>query len=96
MATSRIPEPGEWYFISGRLMVMVTAVDQDEQLIEIQHFDGTLAEIDVESWSRQAVEPIDEPEDWSGPFDDLEEDDLGYDGISLTATAWNNPIDQLD
>lgn len=96
MSISRIPEPGEWFLISDRLVVMVTAVDKEERMVEIQYFDGTIAEMDLDQWSRQSLESIEEPEDWSGPFDELENDDLGFDAIGIQATSWNNPIDRFD
>ncbi len=57
----------------------VVALDEDAQTIEIQHFDGELEEMDLDAWYEQPIESIEAPEDWSGPFDDMESDDLGYD-----------------
>jgi len=57
----------------------VVALDEDAQTIEIQHFDGELEEMDLDAWYEQLIESIEAPEDWSGPFDDMESDDLGYD-----------------
>lgn len=56
----------------------VVALDEDAQTIEIQYFDGELEELDLDAWYELAIESIEEPEDWSGPFDELESDDLGY------------------
>ena len=57
----------------------VVALDEDGQAIEIQYFDGELEEIDLEAWYELPIESIEAPEDWSGPFDEMEADDLGYD-----------------
>ena len=57
----------------------VVALDEDAQTIEIQYFDGELEELDLEVWYDLPIDPIEAPEDWSGPFDELETDDLGYD-----------------
>lgn len=57
----------------------VVALDEDAQTIEIQHFDGELEEMDLDAWYEQPIESIEAPEDWSGPFDEMEVDDLGYD-----------------
>ena len=56
----------------------VVALDEDAQTIEIQYFDGELEELDLDAWYELAIEAIEAPEDWSGPFDELESDDLGY------------------
>ncbi len=57
----------------------VVALDEDAQTIEIQHFDGEVEEMDLDAWYEQPIESIEAPEDWSGPFDEMESDDLGYD-----------------
>lgn len=56
----------------------VVALDEDAQTIEIQYFDGEVEELDLDAWYEQPIEAIEAPEDWSGPFDELEADDLGY------------------
>ena len=56
----------------------VVALDEDAQTIEIQYFDGEVEELDLDAWYELAIESIEAPEDWSGPFDELESDDLGY------------------
>jgi TATA-binding protein-associated factor Taf7 len=56
----------------------VVALDEDAQTIEIQYFDGELEELDLDAWYELAIESIEAPEDWSGPFDEMEADDLGY------------------
>ncbi|MEQ1579303.1 MAG: DUF6763 family protein [Steroidobacteraceae bacterium] len=58
-------------------LFQVVAIDGDAGLVEIQHFDGDIEELDMETWRNLAIELADEPEDWTGPFDDTEPDDLG-------------------
>jgi hypothetical protein len=62
----------------------VVAVDEDAQTVEIQYFDGELEELDLDAWYELPLEAIETPEDWSGPFDELDEDDLGYDEEELS------------
>jgi hypothetical protein len=62
----------------------VVAVDEDAQNVEIQYFDGELEELDLDAWYELPLEAIETPEDWSGPFDELDEDDLGYDEEELS------------
>lgn len=56
----------------------VVAIDEDAQTIEIQYFDGELEELDLDAWYDLVIESIEAPEDWSGPYDEMESDDLGY------------------
>lgn len=56
----------------------IVAVDPASDSIEIQYFNGELAEYDYASWLESDFRPIEAPEDWSAPFDDVEVDDLGY------------------
>lgn len=76
MSTDIEPIIGNWYRGEDDSSFEVIAID--DETIEIQYFDGGIEEIDMASWSELAVEEIEPPEDWSGPFDDLEKDDLGY------------------
>ncbi|HHW78266.1 MAG TPA: hypothetical protein GX399_14765 [Xanthomonadaceae bacterium] len=57
----------------------VVALDEDAQTVEIQYFDGELEEFDLDAWYELPIDPIEAPEDWSGPFDEMEPDDLGFD-----------------
>ena len=84
------PQPGigDWYRQKeGGALFEVVAFDDDDGTIEIQYFDGTVEEMDVDDWAGQwddgALESADPPEDWTGSVDvDPEQDDqregLGY------------------
>ncbi len=64
---------GEWYRLNGGELFEVVAVDEDDGTIEIQYFDGTVEEMDVDDWNAQwdegALEAAEAPEDWSGSVD---------------------------
>ncbi|MEO6080842.1 MAG: DUF6763 family protein [Steroidobacteraceae bacterium] len=47
------PIVGAWYRSHGQLFEVV-ATDEDEQVIEIQHADGNLEEMDQEEWTIRA------------------------------------------
>ena len=64
-----LPEVGSWFRIGGGKTFEVVAVDEKDQTVDIQHFDGTIEELDVDSWLEMGAEPIDAPEDWSGSMD---------------------------
>jgi len=76
MSTEIEPVIGNWYRAEDGSSFEVVAVDDDS--VEIQYFDGGVEELDMASWHEMTLEQIEPPEDWSGPFDDLEKDDLGY------------------
>ena len=69
------PQPGigDWYRLTGGELFEVVALDEDDGTIEIQYFDGTIEEMDVEDWDTQwdegALESAEAPEDWSGSVD---------------------------
>ena len=56
----------------------VVALDEDAQTIEIQYFDGEIEELDLDAWYELPIEGIETPEDWSGPFDQIDADDPDY------------------
>ncbi len=56
----------------------VVALDAESDSIEVQYLNGDVGEFDSSSWEDSAFYPIEPPEDWSAPFDDVEVDDLGY------------------
>jgi uncharacterized protein DUF6763 len=80
MATPQ-PAIGDWYRLSGGALFEVVALDDDDGTIEIQYFDGTVEEMDIEDWQSQwedgALETAEAPEDWSGSVDVEAADDGG-------------------
>jgi hypothetical protein len=70
--------PGQWHVDrSSGDMLQVVGVDDDGASIDIQYVDGTLEETSRDEWLTLDLEACDQPEDWVGPFDDLEPDDVG-------------------
>lgn len=74
------PIVGDWYASHGRLFEVI-AVDEDERVIEVQHADGDLEEIEQDDWlarcragSMQQAEP---PEDSRMAEDRDAEDNYG-------------------
>jgi hypothetical protein len=67
------PDIGEWYRVRGGDLLEVVAIDEDDGTVEVQHFDGTLEELDLADWETQRasgeIENADAPEDWSGSVD---------------------------
>jgi hypothetical protein len=69
---------GEWYRDHAGALFEVVAIDDMDATIEIQHFDGTIEELDFEMWPEVAVGQVEPPEDWSGSMD-MEREDYGVD-----------------
>jgi hypothetical protein len=69
------PRVDQWYsFRSKDGMFRVVAVD--DGAIEIQSFDGDIEEVDLGAWRALDIESAEPPEDWTGPFDNIEADEL--------------------
>jgi len=66
------PQVGSWYRRSDRRLFEVVATDADDATVEIQFFDGTIGELELEAWHQLVLEAIPAPEDWSGPLDVVE------------------------
>jgi hypothetical protein len=67
---------GQWYLRrdSGEIF-QVTGYDERSGTIEIQFFDGSLDEIDEDSWRALRLTAAEPPKDWTGPLDNMEADD---------------------
>jgi hypothetical protein len=90
------PAVGQWYRNEQGAVFEVVAFEKEAGVIEIQHFDGAVEELDIDSWYSQMPKASAAPEDWSGPFDDLLADDFGDTESARHPDEWNNPLDTLD
>jgi hypothetical protein len=97
------PEPGigSWYRQSGGELFEVVAWDGDDGTIEIQYFDGTIEEMDIEDWETQweegALEDAEAPEDWTGSVDvEPEEQGNSVESFDDARTTRANGLDGLD
>lgn len=68
------PAIGEWYQTPEDDLFEVVAYDPEGDTIEIQHADGALEELDLDTWNQLALIPAGPPEDWTGPLDVAPED----------------------
>ena len=85
------PGIGTWYRAPGGALFEVVAVDEDDSTIEVQHFDGTVEEFEMDAWLDAALEVAEAPEDWSGSLDIVRED---Y-GVDLEQTRGESEGDFL-
>ena len=95
MSTEFEPRVGDWYANEAGRTFEVVAVDQDEGSVEIQYFDGDVEELDFDTWFDLELKTAAEPNDWTGPFDDLERDDLGEIDRAASPGSWSNPLDEV-
>ena len=70
------PVPGQWYEnLEDEESFRVLKVDEDSELVEIEHLDGEIEEMDLETWHEMDLERTEEPEGWAESEEDEDEDD---------------------
>jgi hypothetical protein len=88
------PIVGEWYRDGARELFEVVAIDDADESIEIQYFDGSVAGMDFETWydrlRDEHLETADAPEDWSGAVD-VEAENLGLAAEDVPRLNWGDP-----
>lgn len=96
MSTEIEPIVGEWYEQpSGGQVFQVVAVNEDAETVEVQLFDGDIAEFSFEDWYELDLVATVEPEDFSGPYDNMDAEDMGYSDTGLSHTHWGSPLDDF-
>ena len=88
------PIIGKWYRRRNGNTFEVVAVDEDDGTIEIQHFDATVEEIDLESWAESFSIEVSAPEDWSGSVDMDPDDFVGGKEGDMPA-GFHDPLEFL-
>ena len=87
---------GQWYTRCDKGEIFqVVGYDPNSRTIETQTFDGDLDEIDLDTWAGLPLAFAEPPEDWTGPVDDVERDDLGYSETDMTGGDWAEPMQSL-
>ncbi|MGD9387518.1 MAG: hypothetical protein PVI87_04750 [Gammaproteobacteria bacterium] len=90
-----IPSIGDWYRAPGGVLFEVIAVNEDDSTIDIQHFDGTVEELEFGAWEEAEYESADPPEDYSGSLD-IEREDYNMDLDRGTGQERTDPLEYLD
>ncbi len=92
------PEPviDQWYrhLDKGQEFVVV-ATDDDAGTVMLQYFDGSLEEIDLDDWNQLEIEPTAEPENWSGPYDEIDSTETLFADTEINQEEWDEPLDEL-
>jgi hypothetical protein len=90
------PVIGKWYARPGGDSFEIVAFDRDDGTIEIQYFDGTIEEIDVDDWFEEQIMHAEPPEDWTGSVDVEPEDYENEFDSEPGAGAAGRPLDVID
>ena len=89
------PIVGNWYrHLDKGQMFKVVALDETAALIELQHYDGDIEEVDLTAWRGMDLEIAAAPEDWSGSVDVVERDDLGYSETGMSGKDWRESLQE--
>jgi hypothetical protein len=96
MSRELTPVAGRWYRDLDRDEVFkVVAVEESDDLIEIQHADGEVEELESDEWFEMDIERAEEPEDWLREDEDSEEKD-DKDDDSEDDEDWDEDDDDDD
>ena len=89
---------GDWYqsSVTGGEPFELVAVDVGNEVVLVQHYDGTLEEFDFDSWMEMGARPSAPPEDWSGAMDVDKKDVLAGSDDGGVGGRWEDPLDLLD
>ncbi len=94
--TRAYPEIGGWYQDIDGSSLCIIAVDEDDRTIEVQYFEGEIEEYDLDTWYQMNLAEVAPPEDWSGSFDDLEQDQRGDPDKVIHPEDWDGPLSRIE
>lgn len=87
--------PDQWYRdCQNGDVFQIIGVDEHDRSIEIQYVDGSLEESSLDDWTHRHLEACEQPEDWVGPFDDIESDDIGLPEASAEPHSSDTPMER--
>jgi hypothetical protein len=89
------PVIGQWFRRPNGTLFEVVAIDEDDATVEIQLFDGTIGEIEIERWPELLLMEASAPEDWSGSVDMDPEDYIGKKDSEMPS-GYHDPLAFLD
>jgi hypothetical protein len=91
------PVVGNWYRdLDEEESFLVLSVDEDAEMIEIQHVDGDVEEIDLDTWAELDLDPTGEPEGWSGSEGDDDDDEDWEEDEEEDEDDWDDDDDEDD
>jgi hypothetical protein len=94
MVSELEPVVGQWYVQQDKGdRFRIVAIDLATASIEIQRFDGDIEEIELDVWQELDLTPVEAPEDWTGPYDELP-DDLEYSSSDAGPKDWRLSLER--
>ena len=87
----QFPIIGNWFRRPDGVLFEVVAVDETDGTVEIQQFDGTIGEVEMEYWPRLLLVEASAPEDWSGSVDMDPEDFVGNSSTDMPS-GFHDPL----
>jgi len=96
MSSQHFPIVSNWYRDSEDRLFEVVALDDDDNLIEIQYFGGDIDELEYDAWYGLQAETVPSPEDWTGSYDDMEADDLGYSDLTAYFNGYTMRLEEIE
>jgi len=96
MATTiQYPVIGKWFRRPNGTVFEVVAADEEDGTVEIQFFDGTIGEVDIENWPQMMLVQVSAPDDWSGSVD-MDPDDYVGTKDNEMPKGFHDPLEFLD
>jgi hypothetical protein len=89
------PVIGRWYRRTNGSIFEVVALDEQDATVELQYFDGTIDEVDLETWPTMLIERAGAPEDWSGSVD-MDPEDFTGENTGEIPHGYFDPLSFLD
>jgi len=89
------PVIGQWFRRPNGALFEVVALDEEDGTVDIQFFDGTIDEVDLEVWPNLIITEVSAPEDWSGSVDMDPEDYLGKSDNEMPS-GFHDPLEFVD
>lgn len=90
------PNLDSWYEDGKGQRFRIVAIDDHDNSIEIQYFDGDVAEVEAGTWYSLDLRLIADPGDGSGPFDDMDLDIQRNAFQAALIEEWINSPDDVD
>ena len=86
---------GAWYRRPNGSLFEIVAIDEQASTVEVQHFDGTIDEIDQDVWPTLYLEPVRGPDDWLGSVD-MDPEDFTGEATGEMPLGWHDPREHFD
>jgi hypothetical protein len=83
------PIVGDWYEdLDENTTFSVLSADEEAGVVEIQYADGSIEEIDMNSWRQMSLEEIEAPADWEEALEGFDDFDDDGDEVDVVEEEW--------